>query len=138
MFFSKSSVLATVALTGVSLAAPSISRRDTMSCYCSDHGALVGIYAVYISAPFNGGVGCDSVYKALQGSGAVPTSWHCDAASDGNTRLHFVSFTGYGKNINEALDTMYPSVGGGFNCPDNQSGQCGGRPNSCLSRLGKQ
>jgi len=118
MFFSKSSMLAIVALTGVSLAAPTISRRDTMSCYCSDRGFAIGHYSVYISATYNGGAGCNAVFAAINQSGAIPSSWHCDAADDGNTQLTFNALTGQANGINAALGSMYPNVDGGFNCPD--------------------
>jgi len=118
MFISMSSMLTIVALTGVSLAAPSIMQRDTQSCHCSDRGVYIGAYGVYISVPYKGGVGCNDVYGALEDSGALPSSWQCNPADNGNTQLYFNAALYNAKGINAALGSMYPNVQGGFNCPD--------------------
>lgn len=111
-------MLAIVALTGISLAAPSITQRDTQSCHCSDRGVAIGAYGVYISVPYRGGVGCNDVYGALQENDAFPSSWQCIAADDGNTQLYFNAVLWNGKGINAALVCMYPNIDSGFNCPD--------------------
>lgn len=118
MFVSTSSMLAIVALTGVSLAAPSIMQRDYQSCHCSDRGVAIGAYDVYISVPYKDGVGCNDVYGALGDSGAMPSSWQCKPADDGNTQLYFNAALYRAQDINAALKSMYPNVQGGFNCPD--------------------
>jgi hypothetical protein len=38
---------------------------------------------------------------------------------DGDIQLWFNAFANDGDDINGALESRYPSVVGGFNCPDN-------------------
>jgi hypothetical protein len=37
---------------------------------------------------------------------------------NGNIQLWFNAFPNYGADINRVLESRYPSVAGGFNCPD--------------------
>jgi hypothetical protein len=37
---------------------------------------------------------------------------------DGDIQLWFNAFANDGAKINSALESRYPSVAGGFNCPD--------------------
>jgi len=45
------------------------------------------------------------------------TNWQW-VERDGNIQLWFNAFSNNGAEINRALESRYPSVAGGFNCPD--------------------
>lgn len=112
-------ITAMLALAGTTLAAPTPSADNPVqSCHCSDRGNSIGAYGVYIGVTYAGGSGCDNVYNALENSGCLLSSWQCVEAGDGNTQLYFNAALGNGGRINSALESMYPTVQGGFNCPD--------------------
>ena len=88
----------------------------TQSCHGTDHYYWIS-YSVLIGVPYGGAKDCDDTYHALESATASISNWQC-VEKDGNIQLWFNAFPNYGSAINGALESRYPSVAGGFNCPD--------------------
>jgi hypothetical protein len=87
----------------------------TQSCHATDHYYVIS-YSVLIGVPYAGAADCDATYHALESATYSISNWQC-VEKDGNIQLWFAAFPNYGPQINSALESRYPSVAGGFNCP---------------------
>jgi hypothetical protein len=120
MFTSKISVLSLLALaTSSAFAAPtpSESKLDKrMASTCNrEYKLLFDVYSVWIEAPYADGIGCDSVYNALVAHSTSPSNWQCVDDGTGMTQLWFNTVVFATDGVNQALNDMYPDVGG-YNC----------------------
>jgi hypothetical protein len=88
----------------------------TQSCHGTSHYWWTA-YSVQIGIPYGGAKDCDATYHALESSTTSITNWQC-VEKDGDIQLWFNAFANDGAKINSALESRYPSVAGGFNCPD--------------------
>jgi len=125
MPFTINNFIAAVAALGLAtstLAAPTLTKRitpNTQSCTCTDYGIGLGSYSVTIGIPFNGGGRCNDVLNALNNAGDMrPSAWQCVDDQNGGTQLWFNALLNRGGDIDAALESMYPTIAGGFNCPD--------------------
>jgi hypothetical protein len=121
MVYLKTSLIASLVLAGsTTLAAPTGSTKlaKRMGATCDAvYEVFFDSYSIWIEAPYNGGSGCDNVFRALSIQLAV-TNWQCVDDGTGMTRLWFNGPIGTGDAANTALNEMYPDVGG-FNCNNN-------------------
>ena len=94
-------------------------NANQQSCTCTQHFIDSGSYSIDIGIPIDNQAGCDDVYNALP-DGVGLNNWQCvsDGAA-GFTQLWFNMQLGHAAQINAALNKMYPTIQGGFNCPDN-------------------
>ena len=85
-------------------------QPPTQSCHATNHG-LFNSYSVLIRIPYQGAAACDESWVPI-------SSWQCEDM-DGNIQLWFDAAIGVGiaYEINGALESRYPEVAGGFNCP---------------------
>jgi hypothetical protein len=88
----------------------------TQSCHGTSHYYWTA-YSVQIGIPYGGAQDCDATYHALESATTSITNWQC-VEKDGDIQLWFNAFANDGAKINSALESRYPSVAGGFNCPD--------------------
>jgi hypothetical protein len=112
--------IAVLACAASTLALPTtqLTKRitpNTQSCTAQDNFAWIS-YSVDIGVTYAGGSGCNNVYNSL--SSLAITNWQCVDDGSGNTQLWFNTIPGAGQQINSALESMYPMVQGGFNCPN--------------------
>ena len=108
---------AAVAVAGsISSALAQPTKRAVQSCHATDHG-LFASYSVDIGITYANGVGCDDIYNAIENNVGI-SNWQCVADGSGNTQLYFDAGTYNAAGINSALEQEYPSIDGGFNCPD--------------------
>jgi len=94
---------------------PSPPPAPVQSCYGTDHFLWVS-YTVNIGVPYDSAV-CDPTYHDLESETWSVTNWHC-VERDGNTLLWFSTTPNWAYRINKVLESHFPSVAGGFNCPD--------------------
>jgi len=88
----------------------------TQSCHGTNHYYWTS-YSVQIGIPYGGAKDCDATYHALESATTSITNWQC-VENNGDIQLWFNAFANDGAEINSALESRYPSVAGGFNCPD--------------------
>jgi len=122
MFLSGSILIALTLIGSINTAAvPNIrtfpERRTTQSCHATDHFFYVS-YSILIGVPYGGKTDCDDTYNALESATHSISNWQCEE-NDGNIQLWFNVADYSDDEINAALESRYPSVAGGFNCPNN-------------------
>jgi hypothetical protein len=144
MHFTKESLVAYLAMISTAIALPTagpIDKRgvapNTQSCTAEDHG-LFASYSVDIGITYANGIGCNDVFNALMAETTI-SNWQCVDDGAGGTQLWFnaglgkflavfqevfacsvcsLYCSGDGAGISSALLSMYPTIEGGFNCPD--------------------
>jgi hypothetical protein len=88
----------------------------TASCHGTDHFLWVS-YSVYVGVPYIGPSDCDATYHALEDATWDVTNWQC-VEKNGNIQLWFNLPGADAPDLNGILQSRYPSVAGGFNCPN--------------------
>ena len=93
------------------------SPAPTQHCHGSYHYWWVA-YSIQIGIPYIGSADCDATYHALESATTSVTGWQCVKASDGTIQLWFNCFPDDAADINRVLESRYPTIAGGFNCPN--------------------
>jgi hypothetical protein len=103
--------------TSTSTSTPSPTpSAPTQSCHAIDNYWWIS-YTVFIGIPYGGEKDCDATYNALESATWSISLWKC-VEKNGDIQLSFNAFPYEGSLINGALESRYPTVAGGFNCPD--------------------
>lgn len=133
MFLSKLILMALTLMGSVKAAAlnkrvdlNTLNKRvdpNTQSCFSHYYFVLIA-YNVYIGVPWNDGAQCSDAYNALYNGdgneddqGTLITDFGCNE-DNGNYHIWFNDEVGQAGIINAALEHTFPSIQGGFNCPN--------------------
>lgn len=118
MFLFKAILTALILMNSINAAVLNMrtasERRATQSCHSHDH-FLFTSYSVRIGVPYISAKNCDDTYHALESATISIANWQC-VESDGDIQLWFNCINCTGDDINNALESRYPSVDR-FNCP---------------------
>lgn len=92
------------------------SLAPTQHCHCHYH-FFWNAYSVQIGVPYGGSSDCDATYHALYNLWVGISGWQCVPTSDGDIQLWFNAYPYRNDDINGVLESRYPTIIGGFNCP---------------------
>jgi len=95
--------------------APFPEVPPTQSCHIKENW-LWNSYTVLIRIAYRNAADCDATYHALESWTTSVTDWKC-INKDGFIQLTFNVALFHDSDVDSALNSRYPTVAGGFNCP---------------------